>query len=164
MLKCDHIAFLSFPDVLLFLYVQTFTQSPLTLAFLEKNTLQSEIQPRESRFRAHILFIKGCTSSWLNEFLLLHLRVKLYSCSSLTVSQEELIFLQMRWGKMSRSGRMEKAVNAVSDGRVHWQFEKSDGVAAPLYRTRVKAYTALAWEGREKGGWDIRDELMQAMR
>lgn len=39
---------------------------------------------------------------------------------------------------------MEKAVNAVSDGRVHWQFEKSDGVVAPLHGTRVKAYRALA--------------------
>lgn len=37
---------------------------------------------------------------------------------------------------------MEKAVNAVSDGGVHWQFEKSDGVPAHLYRTRVKAYRA----------------------
>lgn len=38
---------------------------------------------------------------------------------------------------------MEMAANAVSDGRVHWQFEKSDGVAVPLYRTRVKACRAL---------------------
>lgn len=43
-----------------------------------------------------------------------------------------------------RGGRMEKTVNAVSDGRVYWQFRKSDGVAAPLYRTGVKACRALA--------------------
>lgn len=66
-----------------------------------------------------------------------YLKYKLHRCSTLTVSQEELIFLQMGRGKMRRAGRMEKAVNAV-----HWQFEKSDGVPVPLYRTRVKAYRA----------------------
>lgn len=45
---------------------------------------------------------------------------------------------------MRRGKRIEKAVNAVSNGRVHWQFEKNDGVAAPSHSTRVKAYRALA--------------------
>lgn len=39
---------------------------------------------------------------------------------------------------------MEKAINAVSGSKAHWQFEESDGVAAALHRTRVKAYRALA--------------------